>query len=134
MKIFDTIIYFERTNNNKLCSNFALFALNFENFFYIFIVVVYANANIFVVSIFKVANIALERNKKINFNFIFKIFYSQTFDFVIQLNTNIANIIEFVYKYKFYNIDVNKIVFLTIKFDNNSIKYCFDFCANAKDV
>jgi len=134
IKIFDVIVHFEKINNNKFCLNFALFAPNFEDFFYIFIVIVYANTNIFIVIILKFVNITFEQNKKIHFIFIFEIFYLRTLDFVIQLNTNIANIIEFVYKYKFYNIDVNKIVFSTTRYNNNSIKRCFNFCANAKNI
>ncbi len=132
--MFDTIVYLERVNNNKFCSNFALLALNFEDFFYIFIVIVYANTSAFIVFIFKFVNIAFERNKKMDFIFISKIFYLQTFNFVIQSNANVTNIIKSIYEHKFYNFDVNKIVFLVIKFNNNSIKYRFDFYANAKDV
>ena len=81
--MFDIIIYFEKVNNNRFCSNFAFFASNFKDFFYIFIVVIYANINIFVVSIIKFANIAFKQNKKFNLIFIFEIFCSQTLNFVI---------------------------------------------------
>ncbi len=49
--MFDIIIYFEKI---------ALFASNFKDFFYIFIVVVYANTNALDIVILKFVNITFE--------------------------------------------------------------------------
>ncbi len=88
-----------------------LFILNSKNFFYIFIVIIDANPNAFIIFILKFINITFKKSQQTSFIHIFKIFCLQMFDFIIYLNVNITSIIETIYKYRFYNININKIVF-----------------------
>jgi hypothetical protein len=60
--MFNTIVYFEKDNNNRFYLYFALLASNFKDFTYIFILIVNANANTFVVFILKSVNIAFKEN------------------------------------------------------------------------
>jgi len=75
IKKFNTIVYFRELNNNKFYIYFALFALDFKDFIYIFISIVNANASAFAIFILKFVNIVLKEDEKTNFIFIFKIFY-----------------------------------------------------------
>ncbi len=60
--MFDAIVYFEKDDNNRLCLYFALLALNFKDFIYIFTLIVNANANAFAIFVLKFVNIAFKEN------------------------------------------------------------------------
>jgi len=60
--MFDAIVYLEKDNNNRFYSYFALLALSFKDFIYIFFLIVNANANAFVIFMLKFVNIAFKEN------------------------------------------------------------------------
>ena len=122
IETFNAIIHFKIFYCDEFRFNVAIFSSDFKIFFEIFQIIINAKLNTFVVFVFILIKKILEKDENFLINFVHEIINMWTFNLIVQLSTNITNVVILVRK-KFHDVDMNKIYLLTIK--NNIIIIIF---------
>ncbi len=118
----------------RLYSNFA-FLYQILKTFSIYLLLLFTQIQVYLLFLYSNSSIKrLNKTRKLILFLCLKYFTCKRLILLFNQMKNITSAIEFIYKYKLYNIDINKIVFSIIKFDYNSIERCFNLCANTKNV